>query len=213
MTTIPRRTGVALIIYGLGVTAAFLTLGSPGGDYDPDIIASYISRGHWPAAFALAYLSAFCALALLAAGHGLRTAMGGALGDFVWGLSIAGTATGVVGAFVTGGLDVSMAEGGHQVQNGVAQPIVYTISEIGNLIAVCGPAFFAGVIAMVWAARGPMPLWLRVFSVVAGACGILAPFFFTYFLFVLWTIVTGLTLIAQRAAPQTTTAEPAPSLV
>jgi hypothetical protein len=211
MTSIPRRAGGALIVYGLGVTVAFLTIGAPGGDYDDASIRSYLTSGHWPAAFTLAYVAAGCALALAVFGHGLRTALGGALGDFVWGLSIAGTATAVVGGFVTAGLDVSMAEGGHAVQTGVPHPVVYTISEIGNLIAVCGPAFFAGVIALVWAAKGPMPTWLRVLSVVAGICGILAPFFFTYFLFVLWTIAAGTTVATARQLHPSH--EPQPSLV
>jgi len=55
-------------------------------------------------------------------------------------------------------------------------------------------------------------VWLRAFSVVAGLCGILAPFFFTYFVFVLWTIATGLTLLARRPS-QAAATEPAPSLV
>lgn len=211
MTNIPRRAGGALIVYGLGVTVAFLTVGAPGGDYDDGAIRGYLTSGHWPAAFTLAYLAAGCALALAVFGHGLRTALGGALGDFVWGLSIAGTAIGVVGVFVTAGLDVSMAEGGHAVQTGVPHPVVYTISEIGNLIAVCGPAFFAGVIALVWAAKGPMPAWLRVCSVVAGACGILAPLFFTYFVFVLWTVVTGATVAIARQPHSAR--DPQPSLV
>jgi hypothetical protein len=211
MTSIPRRAAGALIVYGVGVTFAFLASGTPGGDYDDEAIRSYLTSGHWPDAFALAYLAAGCALALTVFGHGLRTALGGALGDFVWGLSIAGTATGVVGVFVTAGLDVSMSEGGHAVQTGVPHPVVYAISEIGNLIAVCAPAFFTGGIAMVGAVRGPMPAWLRVASVVAGVCGILAPLFFTYFIFVLWTVVAGATVATARQ-PRSS-ADPQPSLV
>jgi hypothetical protein len=212
MTTIPRRAGAALLVYGLGVTVAFLSVGSPGGDYDPGNIASYVARGHWPAAFALAYLSALCSLGLMVFGQSVRTTLGGAVGDFVAGLCLAGTATSVVGAFLVGGIDVAMAEGGTHVQTGVSQPVVYTLSEVGNLVAVCGPAFFAGVVALALAAVGRLPLWLRAFSVVAGLCGVLAPFFFTYFVFVLWTVATGITLLARRTSPAAAT-EPAASLV
>ena len=44
------------------------------------------------------------------------------------------------------------------------------------------------------AARSTLPGWLRAFSAVAGVCGILAPLFFTYFVFTLWTIAAGITL-------------------
>ena len=212
MTTIPRRAGGALLVYGLGVTIAFMSLGAPGGDYDPGDIATFVSRGHWPTAFAIAYVSALCALGLMVFGQSVRRSLDESLGDLVWGLCLAGTAVSVVGAFLVGGIDVSMAEGGTHVQTGVSQPVIYTLSEVGNLVAVCGPAFFAGVVAIVLAAVGRLPMWLRVFSVVAGLCGISAPFFFTYFVFVLWTIATGLTLLARRPS-QAAATEPAPSLV
>jgi len=211
MTSIPRRAGVALLVYGVGVTVAFMAVGAPGGDYDPGDIASFVSSGHWPAAFALSYFGALCSLGLMVFGHALRDALAGTTGDLVWGMAIAGTATSVVGSFLTGGIDVAMAEGGHAVQDGVSQPVVYTLSEVANLVSVCGPAFFAGIIAVVLAVRGGLPGWLRVFAAVAGICGILAPLFFTYFVFVLWTIAAGITLAARRtpAMPR----EQAPSLV
>src|SRR6476469_5251555 len=84
-----------------------------------------------------------------------------------------------------------MAESGHAVQTGVAHPVVYTLTEIGHLLAFCSPAFFVGVAAVALAVRAPMPTWLRVVTAVAGVCGILAPLFFTYFLFALWTVGFG----------------------
>lgn len=201
MRTIPKAAGAGLLVYGLGVTFAFMSLGAPGGDYDPAGITGYISSAHWPAAFAITYVGVFASLGLLAFGHALRS-LGGTLGELLWGLSIAGTAVSVVGGFVTAGLDVAMAEGGHAVQAGVPYPVIYTVTEIGNLLSVCGPAFFAGVMAIVLAVRSPLPRWLRAFSVVAGACGILAPFYFPLFVFVLWTIVGGVTLLASRPVRQ-----------
>jgi hypothetical protein len=197
MRSIPKAAGIGLLVYGIGVTAAFMSLGAPGGDYEPAGVAGYVASGHWPTAFALSYLAAFAALGLLVFGQALR-GLGGAVGELVWGAAIAGTATSVVGAFVTGGLDVAMAEGGSSVQAGVPHPVVYAITEIGNLLCVCGPAFFAGVIAVVLAVRAPFPAWLRAFSVLGGVCGILAPFFFTYFIFVIWAVVAGVFLSTSR---------------
>ncbi len=42
------------------------------------------------------------------------------------------------------------------------------------------------------------PRWLRIFSAVAGVCGILAPFCFTFFAYRLWTLVCGVTLVTRR---------------
>ena len=91
-----------------------------------------------------------------------------------------------------------MAEGGSAVQAGVTNPTVYTLTEIGNLLSWCAPALFIGVVAILLSRAKSLPRWLRVFSAVAGVCGILAPFFFTFFIYLLWTLVLG--LIARRAS-------------
>lgn len=194
-SSIPRAAGAALLVYGVGTAAAFLFSGAPGGEYTTAMVRDYVARGHWTAAFVLWYVGALSVLALLFLGSSLRRAH--RHGEVLWGLCVAGAATGVTGAFVSAGVDVAMAEGGRTVRSGVALPVVYTMTEIGNLLAVCAPALLVGVAALVLALRSSLPLWLRVFSAVAGVCGILAPFFFTYFLFTLWTVVAGVTVLAS----------------
>jgi len=203
-----RTGGIGLVVYGLGTTVAFSVLGAPGGDYEDALVPSYIAQSHWVAAFAIAYLGAISALGLLLFGNALRRSLARS-GELVWGLSIAAVAVSVVGWFVDGGLEVAMAEGGHSVQAGVPHPVVYVFTEIGNLLAVCAPAFFVGVAAIVLAASAHLPGWLRVFSVVAGVCGILAPGFFTLFLFVLWTLVFGVSLIRSGGIEESRALEPA----
>jgi hypothetical protein len=205
MSTIPRSAGVGLMVYGLGTFVAFAASGSPGGGYDASLVPDYIASSHWVAAWALWYVSALCAVGLLVTGAGLRRSGGGLLGEVLWGLAVAGTATSVVGAFVSGGVEVAMAEGGGAVQTGVPHPVVYTITEIGNLLAVCSPALFVGVGAVMLASRTAMPRWLRWFTGFAGVCGVLAPFFFTLFVFVLWTVVAGVAVLvaAARATERT----------
>jgi hypothetical protein len=188
-----RAAGVGLIVYGLGTTIAFGALGAPGGDYEAKLVPSYIEQSHWAAAFAIAYVGALSALGLLVFGGAMRRMLP-RNGELLWGLSIAGAAISVVGWFVDGGVVVAIAEGGHTVQSGVPHPVVYTVTEIGNLLAVCAPAFFIGVAAIVLAATSNLPTWLRTFSAVAGVCGILAPAYVTLFIFVLWTLVCGGTL-------------------
>ena len=197
-------------MYGLVTTAAFMAAGSPGGDYSDTNVTDYISSGHLPAAVILWYIGTFGALSLLVVANGLRELPG--VGRFLAGLCTAGTATSLVGAFISAGVIVATAEGGSAVHDGVPHPVIYMITEIGNLIALCAPALCVGVVALLLAARGPLPVWLRVFSVIAGVCGILAPFYFTYFIFVLWTVVAGVA-IATRRRESVTPAQPAPSLV
>lgn len=196
MNTIPRSAGIGLLVYAVGTTVGFVSAGGPGGDYEAASIASYVDPSSYPQTFGSWYLGALAALGLLAFGHGLRR-LGGWLGDTVWALSIAGLATSVVGAFVAGGLVTALAEGGTAVQQGVPGPVVYTISEIGNLLALCGPAFFVGVVAILLAARAGLPRWLSIFSVVAGLCGILLPFYVTIPIYLIWALVFGVRLAVR----------------
>jgi hypothetical protein len=207
-----RAAGIALLVYGVGTTVGGLGSGAPGGDYEDSLVTSYITQGHWVPAFALWCLCALSGLALLVVGSRLRHT-GDWLGDVLWGLAVAGSAVSIAGAFVSGGLEVAMAEGGHAVQTGVPHPVVYTITEIGNLLAVCGPALTVGVGAVLVATRMAMPRGWRVATVLAGVCGVLAPLFFTYFVFVLWTIAAGIAMTVAARRVTRTAAEPAASLV
>jgi hypothetical protein len=202
MTGIPRSAGIGLAVYGLGTAIAFEASGSPGGDYRDSRVANYVSAHHFWLAAGVWYFGALCALGLLALGLGLRAQPG--VGRLLGSLATTGAAISVAGAFVSGGLAAAMAEGGSVVRNGVSHQVVYTISEIGNLLAVCAPALCVGVLAIVLATRtATLPGWLRSLSVVAGICGVLAPFFFTYFVFVAWTVVAGAVIAGRNTARAT----------
>ena len=72
-----RTAGLGLIVYGLGTTIAFTTLGAPGGGYEDTLVPSYVAQSHWPAAFAIAYLGAISALGLLVFGNAMRRMLPG----------------------------------------------------------------------------------------------------------------------------------------
>ena len=146
-------------------------------------------------------------MALLPFVLGVRAELGH-LGELAWGLGVAAATTGVIGWFISGGVDVAMAEGGSSVRAGVTHPTVYTLTEIGNLVSWCAPALFMGIVAILLSRATSLPRWLRVFSAVAGVCGILAPFFFTFFVYLLWTLVLGITLVSRRA-PALVSTQPA----
>jgi hypothetical protein len=199
-----RAAGLGLLAYGLGTAAAFMSIGSPGGDYEEATVSHYVASAHWLPAFLLAYLGAFAAVGFLVAARALRTELGAA-GDLFWGLSVGGTAAGVVGWFMVGGVAVAAAEGGAAAAT-VPHPVIYTISEISNLVAVCASAFLIGLAALVLAARSRLPMPVRVFSGIAGVCGILAPVFFPIFIFWLWAIVAGVWAVLARVREPATPA-------
>lgn len=207
---ISRRTaGAALLLYGVATFVANELIAAPGGDYEARGVASFVDSGHFPVAFAAAYLGCLGAVAVLFFVLGIRRELG-PFSDLAWGLGVAATTTGVIGWFVSAGVDVAMAEGGSTVPAGVPHPVVYTFTEIGNLLSWCAPALFVGLLAILLSRVTTLPRWLRVFSAVAGVCGILAPFFFTFFLYLLWTLVLGATLVAR---PNSSSQQPQPSIV
>jgi hypothetical protein len=205
---ITRRTaGAALLVYTVATFAANAFIAAPGGSYEPKVVTTFVSSGHYAMAYTTAYLGCLGAVALLPFVLGVRAEIGH-LGELAWGLGIAAAATGVIGWFITGGVDVAMAEGGSSVHNGVTSPTVYTLTEIGNLVSWCAPALFMGIVAILLSRTASLPRWLRIFSAVAGVCGILAPFFFTYFVYLLWTLVLGFTWVSQRSSSSAAQAQP-----
>jgi hypothetical protein len=187
---ISRRTaGLVLLAYAIGTPVAFLGIGAPGGDYEDSTVSDFVSSGHRVPAIALAYLGAFAALGLLPFAARMRSELRSG-GDVFWGLSVAATSASVVGWFMLGGIPVVFAEGGTALA-GLPHDVVYALSEVSILVAVCASSFLVGAAALVLAARGPLPGGLRVFTVVGGVCGLLAAFYFPIFLFWLWAVVLG----------------------
>lgn len=200
-----RIAGLGLVTFGIGTLVSLMAANIPGGDYEPAKVVAYLAPGHAVRTFAIAYLGIASLIGLLAFGQGMRAELG-RLGDTAWALSIAALATGVVGWFIGAGVVVATAEGGSAITAGIPLPVAHTIGEIAGLLGGCAPALFIGVVALLMTRVATLPMWLRVFSGVAGLCGILAPLFFTMFVFVLWTLVTGVVLLArsrQRAAATT----------
>ena len=192
-----RSTGLGLLVYGIGTVVPFATIGVPGGAYEPPKVAAYLAQGHALSTFGIAYLGLFAALGLLVFGQGIRAELGSRWGDTAWALSVTAVALGLAGWFVGAGVVVATAEGGPAISAGIPLPVAHTIGEIAGLLTGCAPAFCIGVVALLMT-RAPLPGWLRAFSAVAGVCGILAPFYFTFFVYLLWTVVCGMALARSR---------------
>jgi hypothetical protein len=207
-STIPRWAGVGLLVYTVATLVAFMFSGSPGGDYADSDVVAYIAPGHAVIAFVAWYVAALGSVALIVFGAGVRRLH--MIGQPLAALAAVGAALGVTGSFLAGGVAVGMLEGGSVVRQGTPHAAVYLATEIGHLLAVCGPALTVGIAVIVLALRTRMPAWLRVFAVIGGVCGILAPFYFTYFLYVLVMLVLSIALVAGRAVR---TRMPEPSIV
>jgi hypothetical protein len=194
---ISRRTaGLGLLAYAIGTPVAFMSIGAPGGDYDDSIVTDFISSGHRVTAIALAYLGAFAALGLLPFAARMRSELRSG-GDVFWSLSVAGVSAAVIGWFLVGGIPVVFAEGGTAMA-GLPHDVVYALSEMSILVAVCASSFLVGAAAVVLAVRAPLPGAIRAITVVGGFAGLVAAFFFPVFLFWLsaivlagWTLASG----------------------
>jgi hypothetical protein len=207
MNTIPRSAGIGLLVFLAGiVTWSFA--GTMGGTFHPEEVDAFIAGRHRNLDFVLYTVGALCSMGLLVFGWAVRDRLG-RVGELVWGLSVAGTATAVCGLFALGGFSVAMAEGGERAQ---AHPpsVAYTFGTIGHVFAGPGPALFVGVIALVLAATAELPGWLRVFTVLAGVCAITAALFYTAGVYLLWLLVFG-TWAAVRRQPAGRVVAPRPA--
>jgi hypothetical protein len=205
-----RTAGLSLAAYGLATLVMAVLGGTPGGAYEPAKVTSFLSFGHFWTIAAASYVGALGALALIPFSRSVGPALGAGTGA-VPALGTDGAAAGVVGAFLSGGIADAAAEGGDAVRAGLPLPVAHTLGEIGGLVGGCGPALCVGVIAVVLAVRADLAPPLRAVCFVAGACGILAPFYFTVFAYLLWTLGFGVWLVAGRR--RAVYAEPSPSMV
>ena len=197
MSTSRRAAGLGLLGYAIGTLGALMAIGSPGGDYEDGIVGTFLSSGHRIAAFALAYLGLVAALGLVPVARHVRDELGSA-GRTAGALAVAAVGTAVTGWFVVGGVAVAATEGGTAV-SAVPHPVIYVLTEIGNLIAVCGPSFLVGIAALVVAFRGSLPVAPRVVAAVAGVCGVVAPLYFPMFVYFLGILALGVWCLASRA--------------
>lgn len=208
---IPRWAGIGLLVYIVGTLAAFLFTGAPGGEYSAADVAAYIAPSQAPSALVIWYVAVLSALALVVFAAGIRKLP--SIGRPLAALASIGAAVSVTGSWLAGGVALGVLEGGSAVRTGVPAAVVYLFTEIGHAMSACGPAMCVGIIGIVLTVRGALPMWLRVVSVIGGVCGVFAPFYFTYFLYVLWAVALGVTIIATRRTPTISQVESAASIV
>src|SRR4051812_43812958 len=97
-----RTAGAALLLYGVATFVANTLMMAPGGDYESKVVTSFIDTGHYPVAFAAAYLGCLGAVVLIPFVVALRSELAPPSGDLVWSLGVAAATTGVIGWFISG---------------------------------------------------------------------------------------------------------------
>lgn len=204
-----RVAGIALLVGWFGATIAFLSSGSPGGTYSPGDAAAYTDPGGYLGPIASWTAAALAMLALPFFGYALR-GIGGWAGEIIWGLSIAATAAGVTGAYFAGGFVVSLAEsGGTTIHDATPGTLVYTFSEMGNLLAATAPSFLLGAAGLVLAWKGGLPIWLRVITVIGGLCAMAEPWYFPIPGVIIWVLCFAGWAIARGSRRRQPVIEPA----
>ncbi|MFD1827151.1 hypothetical protein [Mumia zhuanghuii] len=211
MNAIPRSAGLGLLVFLAGIVA-WSFAGTMGGTFHEADVQAFIEGHHRNLDFVLYTVGALASLGLLVFGWAVRDRFE-RVGGLIWGLCVAGVATAVTGLWLLGGFQVAMAEGGEQAQE-IPQSVAYTIGTIGHLCAGPAPAFFIGIVALLLAAKAEMPVWLRVFTVLAGLCALTAALYFTAGAYLLWLLVFGIWAVSHRRPSVSRGGErPAESLV
>ena len=198
----PRAAGIAVLAYAVGTFVAMGNTG-PGGDFEPASVTAWTGEAHRWGAFGVGYLGCFAALGLLVFTLGSHHRVRGPATEVYRSLGVIGAGIAMVGWWLSAGIAVALAEGGPDVRAGMSLPVVYSLSEMANLLAVCAPALCLGVMGWILATRGQQPRWLRVLGAVGGTGGVLAAFYFVIPLYVIWLIALGIwTLRSARPTPE-----------
>lgn len=200
--------GIGGIAFGVLTFVAIVISEAPGGGYSTSHIATYLSSGHRAVAIAAMYLGLLGVLGLVCLLVELRDVLGATTaGRVAWGTGIAAAASFAVGWGVLGGQIFAHLEGGRKIV--IPPPVTYLLGEVGVIFIFGSAAALLGfaLIALVLAAPGALPGWLRWFALAAGVCGIAGPAFFTFFVLLLWMVTMGIWLLrAPSRAPGPTPA-------
>jgi hypothetical protein len=120
-------------------------------------------------------------------------------GRVAWGAGLAAAGSFAVGWGVLGGQIFAHLEGGKKIV--IPPPVTYLLGEVGVIFIFGSAAALLGfaLIALVLAAGGALPRWLRWFALAAGVCGIAGPAFFTFFVLLVWAVAAGIWLLRARS--------------
>jgi hypothetical protein len=207
--------GVGGITFGTLTVVAVFVSNMPGSNYKASDVADYLAKGHRVAGIVAMYLGFLAVGGLICLLAHLRDVLGAEPGNaraasILWGTGLAAAASFAIGWGVAGGQIIAHLEGGSGLS--IAPPVTHLIGELGVIFIFGSGSVLLGfsLIALMLASRTALPKWLRWSTLLAGLCGIAGPAFFTFFLLLLWAIVTGVwLLVAGRGSePAAMAAQP-----
>jgi hypothetical protein len=201
--------GIGAIAFAI-LNLALLPVGAtPGGNYTPSDVISFVGSGHRPAVFVSLYLVVLSSVGLACLFAYVRQAIA-TRGDqqvaatLVWGAGLAVSIAFLLGWTVALSVPVAYAfsHGGFAI----APTVTYAIVEMGlNLVYIAGGIVMGlTLIGIFFSARSVFPVWLRRLTLVAGILGLASPTFFAFFALVLWGLVIGIWLVSTSLRSQET---------
>ena len=193
--------GVGAIGFAVLTFAAIFFVNWPGGGYSESIARSYVASGNLPVALTgtliglIGVVGLICLLAYLRQAAEESSPAISLVPQIVWAVGLVGAASFGVGWGLVSAQPLAHVEAG--VDLGVAPQLTYMISEATSAI-IFGPAPMLVGLALIVLTVGSgkvLPPWLRWLTLVAGVVALTSLAFFTFFLFLVWSIVIGVWLL------------------
>jgi hypothetical protein len=202
--------GVGAIGFAVLTFVATFVVNWPGGGYSESIAKSYVAPGNLPVALAgtltglIGVVGLICLFAYLKQAAEQSSRQSTLVPQIVWAVGLVGAASFAVGWGLVSAQPLAHVEAG--VDLGVAPTLTYMISEATSAI-IFGPAPMLVGLALIVLTIGAgksLPSWLRWLTLGAGVVALTSLAFFTFFLFLVWSIVIGVwLLIGTRGAAST----------
>jgi hypothetical protein len=193
--------GVGAIGFAVLTFVAILIVNWPGGGYSEAIARSYVASGNLPVALIgtliglIGVVGLICLLAYLRQAAEESSPAISLVPQIVSAVGLAGAASFGVGWGLVSAQPLAHVEAGADL--GVAPTLTYMISEATSAI-IFGPAPMLVGLALIVLTVGSgkvLPPWLRWLTLAAGMVALTSLAFFTFFLFLVWSIVIGVWLL------------------
>jgi hypothetical protein len=193
--------GVGAIGFAVMTFVAIFFVNWPGGGYSESIAKSYVAPGNLPVALTgtltglIGVVGLICLFAYLKQAAEKSSSPSSLVPQIVWAVSLVGAASFAVGWGLVSAQPLAHVEAG--VDLGIAPTLTYMISEATSAI-IFGPAPMLVGLALIVLTIGAgksLPAWLRWLTLGAGVVALTSLAFFTFFLFLVWSIVIGVWLL------------------
>lgn len=201
-TTLAGLGGIAFTVstfIGVGLASP------PGGTYKASNATNFVASGHRAAVFAAEYLALIGVLGLICLLARLRDVIDVAAVEkysarhIYWGVSLAAAASFAIGWSIAFSPPImyAVSAGGDPFSLPPAE--IYAIDQAGNsvIFGSAGILLAFALIILFVGARAGLPDWLRWVTLVAGVLGLGSIAFFPWFALPLWSLITGIWLLAS----------------